>query len=160
VTGTVSPEGTDCYAFKPVAGTDLSIEVAAGPNIIFSISDLVDAVDSYRLRASGYGHTMAVGQLMRSVTDEPYRLVFSSSRPGAAASGPADASDAASADAPTVASVQARLRDLGYDPGQVDGVYGRRTEQAIREFLREQGLGRAAGIDAELVRMLDAAQRR
>jgi hypothetical protein len=36
-----------------------------------------------------------------------------------------------------VSGIQARLRNLGYDPGPVDGQLGRRTEAAIRAFQRE-----------------------
>ena len=40
----------------------------------------------------------------------------------------------------TVASIQGGLRELGYDPGPVDGLYGNRTAQAIRKYQRDQGL--------------------
>jgi hypothetical protein len=39
-----------------------------------------------------------------------------------------------------VASVQQRLAHLGYDPGPVDGIYGKRTADAVRRFQRDHGL--------------------
>jgi peptidoglycan hydrolase-like protein with peptidoglycan-binding domain len=35
--------------------------------------------------------------------------------------------------------VQRHLRDLGYDPGPVDGLIGPRTREAIRRFERDRG---------------------
>ena len=40
----------------------------------------------------------------------------------------------------TVASIQNGLRDLGYDPGPIDGIYGNRTTQAIRQYQKDRGL--------------------
>lgn len=39
-----------------------------------------------------------------------------------------------------VAALQERLLQLGFDPGRCDGVFGRRTELALREFQRNVGL--------------------
>jgi hypothetical protein len=38
-----------------------------------------------------------------------------------------------------VALVQRHLRDLGYDPGPVDGLIGPRTREAVRRFQRDAG---------------------
>lgn len=40
----------------------------------------------------------------------------------------------------TTEALQKRLADLGYDPGPTDGVRGRRTIAAIREFQADHGL--------------------
>jgi peptidoglycan hydrolase-like protein with peptidoglycan-binding domain len=40
----------------------------------------------------------------------------------------------------TVADVQTFLQNQGYNPGEVDGVYGSRTGTAVREFQEDQGL--------------------
>jgi len=39
-----------------------------------------------------------------------------------------------------VVAVQERLRDLGFAPGRIDGLYGRGTETAVREFQAVRGL--------------------
>ncbi len=40
----------------------------------------------------------------------------------------------------TVEKIQRRLRDWGYYSGEVDGVYGSRTEEAVRRFQKKNGL--------------------
>ncbi len=42
--------------------------------------------------------------------------------------------------ASTVKAVQAKLTQLGYDPGPVDGVFGSKTEEAVKSFQRDRGL--------------------
>lgn len=39
-----------------------------------------------------------------------------------------------------VGDLQQRLHQLGFDPGRVDGIFGPRTESALREFQRATGL--------------------
>ena len=39
-----------------------------------------------------------------------------------------------------VAALQARLSELGYNTGQVDGVFGSKTDNCVREFQRHRGL--------------------
>ena len=39
-----------------------------------------------------------------------------------------------------VAQLQQRLLDMGFTPGQVDGIFGRDTAQALSEFQRNMGL--------------------
>lgn len=39
-----------------------------------------------------------------------------------------------------VAELQQRLLDMGFDPGRCDGVFGRRTDTAVREFQRNVGI--------------------
>ncbi|MDX1514971.1 MAG: peptidoglycan-binding domain-containing protein [Gammaproteobacteria bacterium] len=40
----------------------------------------------------------------------------------------------------TVARIQSGLARLGYDPGEIDGAFGPRTEQAIRKYQKDHGL--------------------
>ena len=39
-----------------------------------------------------------------------------------------------------VASLQNRLVDMGFDPGRVDGIFGPRTETAVRDFQKSVGV--------------------
>ena len=39
-----------------------------------------------------------------------------------------------------VRQIQTALQNRGYDPGSVDGIYGERTEAAVRRFQADQGL--------------------
>jgi spore coat assembly protein SafA len=41
---------------------------------------------------------------------------------------------------PHVRTLQQALKDQGYDPGPVDGIFGPRTEQAVRSFQQDRGL--------------------
>lgn len=41
---------------------------------------------------------------------------------------------------PEVAAVQTRLKELGYNPGPSDGIFGSRTEAAVIQFQRDRGL--------------------
>jgi N-acetylmuramoyl-L-alanine amidase len=47
-----------------------------------------------------------------------------------------------------VTGIQARLRNLGYDPGPVDGVLGRRTRGALALFQADAGLRITGRLDA------------
>jgi len=44
------------------------------------------------------------------------------------------------ADAASVRELQTLLKEVGYDPGQIDGIDGPATRKAIRDYLRVQGL--------------------
>lgn len=49
------------------------------------------------------------------------------------------------------------LTDLGYDPGPVDGDYGRRTADAVKTFQRNAGITQDGWIDEELLNTLRRA---
>jgi spore coat assembly protein SafA len=44
------------------------------------------------------------------------------------------------ANGPEVGTLQGRLRELGFDPGPQDGIFGRRTHAALQDFQRSQSL--------------------
>ncbi|MEZ4407953.1 MAG: peptidoglycan-binding protein [Polyangiales bacterium] len=56
-----------------------------------------------------------------------------------------------------VTGVQARLRNLGYDPGPIDGVVGARTRRALRRFQSDHGLDATGEPDAATRERLLAA---
>lgn len=49
---------------------------------------------------------------------------------------------------------QQLLTDLGYDPGPVDGDYGRRTADAVKAFQRDAGITQDGWIDQDLLSVL------
>ena len=59
-----------------------------------------------------------------------------------------------------IREAQALLAGLGYAPGPADGVWGRRTGQAYRAFLRDAGLPDAERLTPEALRALRAIARR
>ncbi|HAA63726.1 MAG TPA: peptidoglycan-binding protein LysM, partial [Thermoanaerobacter sp.] len=41
---------------------------------------------------------------------------------------------------PFVVNLQARLKSLGFDPGPIDGIFGRKTEEAVKAYQQSRGL--------------------
>jgi len=56
-----------------------------------------------------------------------------------------------------VRDAQVALRDAGFDPGGIDGVMGRKTRAALREFQASQGLPQTGRLDATTQQELLAA---
>lgn len=46
-----------------------------------------------------------------------------------------------------IMEIQQALNDKGYSPGVVDGFWGRRTQNALRQFQRENGMESAGRLD-------------
>lgn len=78
---------------------------------------------------------------------------------GQSAARKADAGSRHMTDRSTVKDVQARLGDLGYDPGPADGQMGPQTRAAIRAYQRDEGLTADGQITAKLVRRIKADSR-
>lgn len=58
-------------------------------------------------------------------------------------------------------TVQRMLRDVGYDPGPIDGSRGGRTASALSSFQRDKGLEQTGTLTAPTLQALSAtAQRR
>jgi formylglycine-generating enzyme required for sulfatase activity len=55
--------------------------------------------------------------------------------------------------------VQMLLNDLGYDPGPIDGVMGRKTRAAIEDFQRSNGLSVDGAVTDTLLEVLKGVQR-
>ena len=53
-----------------------------------------------------------------------------------------------------IASVQAELQRLGYNPGGVDGSFGPRTRRALIDFQQDNGLPVTGEIDEETLSAL------
>ena len=45
-----------------------------------------------------------------------------------------------------VRAVQERLTDLGYEPGGIDGIFGRNTTKAVKDFQRKFGFLKVDGV--------------
>jgi len=54
----------------------------------------------------------------------------------------------------TIQITQQRLKEFGYDPGVVDGMFGSSTKQALRRFQAESGLQVTGELDHETARRL------
>jgi hypothetical protein len=50
-----------------------------------------------------------------------------------------------------VRAVQGRLKELGFDPGPIDGIYGPKTKNGIMEFQRFKNLKEDGKISNELI---------
>ena len=53
-----------------------------------------------------------------------------------------------------IMTVQTRLKEIGFNPGPLDGLYGPRTESAIKAFQSAQGLPPTGRADLELLNRL------
>lgn len=58
-----------------------------------------------------------------------------------------------------VASLQQRLLDMGFDPGRCDGIFGRQTDLALREFQHNVGLSPDGTVGPRTLRALDMLRR-
>jgi len=77
--------------------------------------------------------------------------------------GPAHAasvdSAAATAEPRFIREAQRTLEDLGYRPGPIDGVVGRRTQSALARYQRSEGIPVTGYLDAETLVRLDIHRR-
>ncbi len=76
VEGIISPDSVLCYEITVGAGKTVDMAIS-GVNVIFSIDGITDAQDIYRFTTDKEIYTFSVGQLFRSVTDQPFTLVIS-----------------------------------------------------------------------------------
>lgn len=110
-------------------------------------------IDSQTLAALGVagGSSQRASAAAPSSSSRDY--VPTSRRQGAMATEPRASSRVALAPA-KVRDVQQTLADRGYDPGRVDGRWGNRTQQALRNFQRDQSLQANGRPDAQTLAAL------
>ncbi len=54
-----------------------------------------------------------------------------------------------------VRKLQQALKDKGYNPGQVDGIIGSQTRQALRQFQQSQGIASTGKVNPKTLQALD-----
>jgi hypothetical protein len=57
----------------------------------------------------------------------------------------------------TVYQIQKALKERGYDPGRLDGLWGEKTEEAVRKFQQEKGLFVSGKLDEKTQESLEIA---
>jgi len=77
INGIAPPDDVKCYKMTTGQGQTATLRVVAGKNIIFSIDGLVEAQDAYTFTTDRKTYKIYVGQLMRSIADEPFTLFVS-----------------------------------------------------------------------------------
>ena len=60
---------------------------------------------------------------------------------------------------PLVREAQRALRDLGYDPGPIDGLFGPRTRTALAKYQTSERLPVTGDLDAVTLERLDVYRR-
>lgn len=60
---------------------------------------------------------------------------------------------------PLIREAQRALRDLGYDPGPIDGVFGPRTRTALAKYQTSERLPVTSDLDALTLERLDVYRR-
>lgn len=78
---------------------------------------------------------------------------------GPAAAGPTSAENAESQRRPFVREAQCALRDLGYNPGPIDGTFGPQTRAALAKYQLAERLQVTGQLDAETMERLDVYKR-
>src|SRR4051812_24791364 len=58
-----------------------------------------------------------------------------------------------------VATLQQRLFEMGFDPGRCDGIFGRQTESALREFQRNVGQAPDGTVGPKTLKALERLRR-
>ena len=76
VRGIAPPEGLVCYEVRTGAGQHAEVLVE-GRNMIFSIPGVTEVQEQHSFTTEKKTYQILVGQLMRSVTDEPFSLTVS-----------------------------------------------------------------------------------
>ncbi len=76
VKGVAPPDSVICYVITTAEGQIADVTVL-GVNMMFSVEGVIDAQDKYQFSTEKKTYRINVGQLMRSVTDQPFTLEIS-----------------------------------------------------------------------------------
>lgn len=106
-----------------------------------------EALRWYRL-TNAYGFELD-SNLLTEAGIERYRLQAEQRRPAQARQASVSAEQPVTRE--MVRGVQQGLKDLGYDPGPIDGLYGNKTRTAIQAFQRDQGINPDGNVSQRLL---------
>lgn len=176
-----TPQKTELEYTKPPVGTDnlLSLSeirwcVREGIRIE-AMRDVVDTnegidkfnriVDDYNRRAGSYRYRQGT-KAQATLDVEEYRsqivaeAILEAKQWGRPTRQPPMSSTPELKSSPIVKEAQQILTNIGYDPGPIDGEYGRRTANAVKEFQRDAGLAENGLIDLSLLNKLRSSEPR
>ncbi len=74
ITGMAPAEDVICYSLTTLAGQTATLELFESTNVVFGIDGLVDARDRYTFTTEHMTYRIRVSQLMRALSDQPFRL--------------------------------------------------------------------------------------
>jgi hypothetical protein len=83
--GIAPPEAQLCYLLETQEGRRTSLKVTNGKNIMFSIVGVTDGQDEFSFLPRRRTYRIMVGQLMRSITEQPFIIRVSVSGSGSSA---------------------------------------------------------------------------
>ena len=128
------------------------------------VDDYNSRCGSYRYRDSSHSQAKREVETYRSqIVAEAIREAsqldrsYQSSYPSASSSA-STSSALKKPDAQLTREAQQLLTDLGYDPGPIDGDYGRRTADAVKAFQHTAGIDQDGWIDEDLLSTLRKAK--
>lgn len=131
---------------RPQGGPSWLVGAALGASFVLLGAGAATLVLKQAAGAPPHAHEIAAAAAPHepapvSSTTETVVAAATTAPPSAAGAvfGPAD-TDPTLLGKPAIASMQAALRQLGYDPGPIDGVFGPRTSTAVRAFQRAEEL--------------------
>ncbi|WMW64529.1 peptidoglycan-binding protein [Nitratidesulfovibrio liaohensis] len=125
------------------------------------IDDFNRLVDDYNSRCGNYryrqnSHSQAVSDVEAYRSQIVAEAVHEARQLGRRS--PSTHDDLKKPSAKHTREAQQLLTDLGYDPGPVDGGYGRRTADAVKAFQRDVGITQDGWIDEDLLSTLRRAK--
>lgn len=77
ITGDAPPDDVLCYTMRTGAGQTARIQVLEGLNVIVGVVDVADARDDLTFTTEARAYEIRVGQLMRAVQPQPFRVLVS-----------------------------------------------------------------------------------
>lgn len=134
ISGEAFPDAAMCYLLEGAQGEAVRLRLLGAGNTMFTIVGVVDARIDYRFLMEDQTYEIRIMQMLKSADPEPFRLRVTMS------SGEESGLQLLR-DPEAIRRLQSVLGTLGYDPGPVDGIFGRKSREALAEFLSDHDLG-------------------